>query len=212
MSETPARYVTERDRENARTIAKLCWYIGPLSLERLGWYLNISKKEVKAIIGSDEHLAAVEELIRTHPYRSGESIEDWWTKESKRKPSAFAKRMKLSEEDVSKLVEKVTVSDREKARTIAKICWYTYPNWPLPLENLGWYLGIPKDEVENIIGSDEHLAAIEELIRTRPDRSGESIEDWWTKEWKDEPSDFARLMKLSEEDASKLIEKVLSRT
>ena len=201
MSQTPARYVTERDRKNAETIAKICWYIGPLSLERLGWYLNISKKEVKAIIGSDEHLAAIEALIRTHPDRSGESM---------RKPSAFAKQMKLSEAAVSKLVEKVTVSDRENARTIAKICWYAYPNWRLPLENLGGYLGIPKDEVENIIGSDEHLAAIEALIRTRPDRSGESIEAWWAKEWQDKPSAFARLMKLSEAAASALIEKVLS--
>ena len=212
MSETPTKYVDESDREKARTIAKLCWYIGPLPLERLGWYLGIPKDEVKNIIGSDEHLAAVEELIRTHPDRTGESIEDWWAKKSKRKSSAFAKRMRLSEEDISKLVEKVTESNREKARTIAKLCWYKHTDSPVSLEILGWYLGIPEDEVENIIGSDEHLAAIEELIRTRPQREPVSIEEWWAKEWKHKPSAFARRMRLSEEDASKLVEKVLSRT
>ena len=106
----------------------------------------------------------------------------------------------------------VTESDKEKARTIAKLCWYKYTDSPVPLQTLVWYLGIPKDEVKNIIGSDEHLAAIEELIRTRPQRKPVSIEECWAKEWEDKPSDFAKIMRLSEEDASKLIEKVLSRT
>lgn len=107
MSETPARYVTESDREKAQTIAKLCWYTGRVSLERLAWYLEIDIDEVECIIGSDEHLAAIEELIRTCPNRSGESIEDWWTSQWKHKPSKFANRMRLSEEAVSQLIEKV---------------------------------------------------------------------------------------------------------
>lgn len=107
MSETAARYVTESHRENAQTIAKLCWYYGRSSLQRLAWYLDIRIDEVEDIIGSDEHLAAIEELIRTRPNRSSESIEDWWTKEWKDKPSAFARRMRLSETDASELIEKV---------------------------------------------------------------------------------------------------------
>ena len=107
MSETPARYVTESDREKAQTIAKLCWYTGRASLQTLAWYLDIRKDEVENIIGSDEHLAAIEELIRTRPNRVSESIEYWWTKEWKDKPAGFARRMRLSEEDVSELIEKV---------------------------------------------------------------------------------------------------------
>ena len=107
MSETPARYVTESDRKKARTIAKLCWYYGRSSLQTLAWFLEIDEDEVEDIIGSDEHLAAIEELIRTRPNRVPVSIEDWWTKEWKDKPSAFARRMRLSETDVSELIGKV---------------------------------------------------------------------------------------------------------
>ena len=107
MSETPARYVTESDREKARTIAKLCWYYGRSSLQRLAWYLDIRIDEVEDIIGSDEHLAAIEELIRTRPNRSSESIEYWWEKNWRDTPSGFARRMRLSETDVSELIEKV---------------------------------------------------------------------------------------------------------
>ncbi|MCY4553058.1 MAG: hypothetical protein OXC79_05255 [Candidatus Poribacteria bacterium] len=107
MSETPARYVTESDREKAQTIAKLCWYTGRASLQTLAWFLEIDEDEVESIIGSNEHLAAIEELIRTRPNRKPVSIEDWWTKEWKDKPSAFARRMRLSETDVSELIEKV---------------------------------------------------------------------------------------------------------
>ena len=103
----------------------------------------------------------------------------------------------------------VTARDREKARMIAKICWYT---GRASLQTLAWILEIDEDEVEDIIGTDEHLAAIEELIRTRPQREPVSIEEWWAKHWKHKPSDFAKRMKLSEEEASTLIEKVLSRT
>ncbi len=107
MSETTAKYVTERDKENAQTIAKLSWYIGTITPQRLAWYLNVEIDEVECILGSDEHLAAIEELIRTCPYRSGRSIEEWWAREWKHKPSAFAKRMRLSEAAASKLIEKV---------------------------------------------------------------------------------------------------------
>ena len=107
MSETPARYITESDREKAQTIAKLCWYTGRASLQTLAWFLEIDEDEVESIIGSNEHLAAIEELIRTRPNRKPVSIEDWWTKEWKDKPSAFARRMRLSETDVSELIEKV---------------------------------------------------------------------------------------------------------
>ena len=110
MSETTAKYVTESDREKARTIAKLCWYTGSVSLQTLAWYLEIDIGEVEAIIGSDEHLAAIEELIRTRPNRSPESIEYWWEKNWRDRPSAFAKRMRLSEEVVSVLIEKVLSS------------------------------------------------------------------------------------------------------
>ena len=94
-------------REKAETIAKLCWYTGRVSLQRLAWYLNIQIDEVEDIIGSDEHLAAIEELIRTCPDRSWESIEDWWTSQWKHTPSKFAKRMRISETAVSELIEKV---------------------------------------------------------------------------------------------------------
>ena len=107
MSETPARYVTERDKEKARTIAKICWYYGRASLQRLAWFLEIEEDEVECIIGSDEHLAAIEELIRTRPDRAPVSIEEWWTKEWKDKPSAFARRMRLSETDASELIAKI---------------------------------------------------------------------------------------------------------
>ena len=107
MSQTPARYVTERDRKNAETIAKICWYTGRLSVQRLAWFLEIDENEVEDIIGSDEHLAAIEALIRTRPQREPVSIEDWWAKYWKDEPSKFAKRMILSEEAVSKLIEKV---------------------------------------------------------------------------------------------------------
>ena len=107
MSETTARHVTESDREKARTIAKLCWYTGRTSLQTLALILEIDEDEVERIIGSDEHLAAIEELIRTRPQRAPVSIEDWWAEEWQHKPSAFAKRMKLSEEDGLKLIEKV---------------------------------------------------------------------------------------------------------
>ncbi len=98
------------------------------------------------------------------------------------------------------------ISDRENAKTIAKLCWYTGKR---SVETLAWYLEIDEDEVESIIGSDEHLAAIEELIRTRPNRKPVSIKDWWGKEWKNKPSAFARRMMLSETEASELIEKIL---
>lgn len=110
MSETPARYVTESEKEKARMIAKICWYTGRASLQTLAWILEIGEDEVERIIGSDEHLAAIEELIRTRPNRVPVSIEDWWTKEWKHKPSAFAKRMKLSEMDASELIEKILCS------------------------------------------------------------------------------------------------------
>lgn len=107
MSETTAKYVTERDREKARTIAKLCWYTGRASLQTLAWILEIDEDEVEDIIGSAEHLAAIEELIRTRPQRKPVSIEEWWAKEWQHQPSAFARRMKLSETDASELIEKV---------------------------------------------------------------------------------------------------------
>ena len=107
MSETPARHVTESDREKARTIAKLCWYTARASLQTLALILEIDEDEVERIIGSDEHLAAIEELIRTRPQRAPVSIEDWWAKHWKDKPSAFAKRMKLSETDASALIAKI---------------------------------------------------------------------------------------------------------
>lgn len=107
MSDTTAKYEPERDKEKAETIAKLSWYIGIISPQRLAWYLDIDIDEVECILGSDEHLAAIEELIRTCPYRSGGSIEDWWAREWKHKPSAFAKRMRLSEAAASKLIERV---------------------------------------------------------------------------------------------------------
>ena len=110
MSETPARYVTESDKEKAQTIAKLCWYFGRVSLQRLAWYLDIRIDEVEDIIGSDEHLAVIEELIRTRPDRSGESIEYWWRKNWLDTPSKFARRMRLSEKVVSELIEKVLSS------------------------------------------------------------------------------------------------------
>ena len=110
MSETPARYVTESDKEKARMIAKICWYTGRSALQTLAWILEIDEDEVERIIGSDEHLAAIEELIRTRPDRKPVSIEDWWRKEWKHKPSAFAKRMKLSETDASELIAKVLSS------------------------------------------------------------------------------------------------------
>ena len=94
-------------RKKARTIAKLSWYIGTIAPQRLARYLDIDIDEVECILGSDEHLAAIEELIRTCPYRSGGSIEDWWAREWEDKPSAFAKRMRVSEEAASKLIEKV---------------------------------------------------------------------------------------------------------
>ena len=107
MSKTTARYVTESDRKKAQTIAKLCWYTGRVSLQRLAWYLDIPIDEVERIIGSDKHLAAIEELIRTRPNRSSESIEYWWRKNWRDTPSKFAKRMRLSEEAASKLIERV---------------------------------------------------------------------------------------------------------
>ena len=107
MSEEAAKYVTERDREKAETIAKICWYTGLLSVQTLAWILEIDEDEVEDIIGNDEHLAAIEELIRTRPQRKPVSIEEWWAREWKHKPSDFAKRMKLSEEDASTLIEKV---------------------------------------------------------------------------------------------------------
>lgn len=63
MSETPARYVTESDKEKARMIAKICWYTGRSALQTLAWILEIDEDEVEDIIGSDEHLAA-NEVIR----------------------------------------------------------------------------------------------------------------------------------------------------
>ena len=107
MSETTAEYVTESDKEKARTIAKLCWYTGRVSIQRLAWFLEIDEDEVESIIGSDAHLAAIEELIRTRPDKSGESIEYWWINNWADNPSAFARRMRLSEEDVSELIEKI---------------------------------------------------------------------------------------------------------
>ena len=107
MSGAPTKYVTASNREKARMIAKICWYTGKASLQTLAWILEIDEDEVEDIIGSDEHLAAIEELIRTRPQRAPVSIEDWWAKHWKDKSSAFAKRMKLSETDVSVLIEKI---------------------------------------------------------------------------------------------------------
>ena len=107
MSEEAAKYVTESDREKAQTIAKLCWYYGRSSLQRLAWYLDIRIDEVEDIIESDEHLAAIEELIRTRPNRSSESVEYWWRKNWADMPSKFGNRMRLSEEAVSELIERV---------------------------------------------------------------------------------------------------------
>lgn len=107
MSKTPSRYVAESDREKAQMIAKICWYTGRKSLQTLAWFLEIDEDEVESIIGSNEHLAAIEELIRTRPNRQSVSIEGWWTKHWKDKPAALAKRMRLSETDVSELIEKI---------------------------------------------------------------------------------------------------------
>lgn len=107
MSETPARDVMESDREKAKTIAKLCWYTGKRSVETLAWYLEIDEDEVESIIGSDEHLAEIEKLIRTRPNRKLESIEEWWAKHWKHNPSGFAKRVRLSEKAAEELIERV---------------------------------------------------------------------------------------------------------
>ncbi|MDE0326110.1 MAG: hypothetical protein OXN27_19500 [Candidatus Poribacteria bacterium] len=89
-----------------------------------------------------------------------------------------------------------------EATIIAKILWYT---GSLSLQRLAWFLEISVDAVENIIDSDEYLDAIVELIRTRPDRSGESIEDWWVNEWKNTPQRFSKRMKIPEAKISELI-------
>ena len=90
------------------------------------------------------------------------------------------------------------------ATTIAKILWYT---GKLSLQRLAWFLEISVDEVENLVDSDEYLDAIVELIRTRPDRTGVSIEDWWINEWKDIPQRFSERMRIPETAVSGLIER-----
>ena len=90
----------------ATIIAKILWYTGNLSLQRLAWFLEISVGAVKNIIDSDEYLDAIVELIRTRPDRSGESIEDWWENEWKNTPQRFSKRMKIPEAKISELISR----------------------------------------------------------------------------------------------------------
>ena len=90
----------------ATIIAKILWYTGNLSLQRLAWFLEISVVAVKNIIDSDEYLHAIVELIRTRPDRSGESIEDWWANNYKNTPQLFSKRMKIPEAKISELISR----------------------------------------------------------------------------------------------------------
>ena len=90
----------------ATIIAKILWYTGSLSLQRLAWFLEISVGEVMNILNSDEYLDAIVELIHTRPDRSGESIEEWWENEWKDKPQSFSKRMRIPEAKISRIISK----------------------------------------------------------------------------------------------------------
>lgn len=98
---------------------------------------------------------------------------------------------------------------KQHAQTIAKLCWYTGRR---SLQTLAWFLNISQDEVDSIICSNEYLAAVENLIRTRPDRDPEvSIENWIANyPRKDVPQLFGERMRLPETVVSELIERILS--
>ena len=91
-----------------------------------------------------------------------------------------------------------------EATLIAKILWYTGRR---SLQTLAWFLEISVDKVENLLNSDAYLDAIVELIRTRPDRSGESIEEWWENEWKHKPQRFSERMRIPEAKISRILSK-----
>ena len=90
----------------ATIIAKILWYTGNLSSQRLAWFLEISEDKVLNTIDSDAYLDAIVALIRTRPDRSGESIEDWWVNEWENTPQRFSKRMKIPEAKISEIISR----------------------------------------------------------------------------------------------------------
>lgn len=89
--------------ETAQIIAELCWYHNTTA-KNLSMHLNISEADVHLIRGSDEYLAAVENLMRTT--RSPEDIVKW-IQGYENMPRRFGRRMGLSEAVVEELIEKI---------------------------------------------------------------------------------------------------------
>ena len=101
--------------EKTKKIAELCWYYNAWHYKAdrdgskprrklLALHLNMSEGEILKIMGRPEYLVEVERLIRT---RSPEAIEKWIESYKNDMPKKFGKRMGLSEEVVSELIEKV---------------------------------------------------------------------------------------------------------
>ena len=82
-------------------IAQRCWD-EDRSIKYLAADLNIPIDKFRRITKTAEYLEAVENLIMTT--RSADKLTRWI---EKRKPSFFAKRMKLQEADASQLIKKV---------------------------------------------------------------------------------------------------------
>ena len=104
-------------------------------------------------------------------------------------------------------------------KKIAELCWH-YNVWNDRGGHRPWYyagrkrgpkalalhLKISEDEIRDIMKSDEYLAGVENLIRTR--RAPEDLKKW-IETYKNMPSRFGKRMGLSPEVVSELIKRVL---
>lgn len=89
----------------AQTLAARFWFNNKKSIESIAKDKDISVDKIREIQKSTEYLAAVEKLIYTA--RSPRNILKWIESYRGNMPAEFGKRMGLSEEVVSELIERV---------------------------------------------------------------------------------------------------------
>ena len=91
--------------EYAQVLAARFWFLTK-SIKSIAKDYEISEDEIRAIQSSEEYRAAVETLIRTS--RSPGNILKWIEKYPRSEmPAEFGKRMGLSKEVVSEMIERV---------------------------------------------------------------------------------------------------------
>lgn len=90
----------------ARNLASRFWFNNnDIKMETIAQYWDITVDEVCDILRSEEYKSAVYTLIRTT--RSRRNIRKWMETSIHAQPSMLAERMKLPEEEISEILEKL---------------------------------------------------------------------------------------------------------